>query len=127
MFDEHSGHLEHTHGFFLTLPVIYYLFVVISCSQVADALRRKNFEGETPLLHAAGATEPGAFRVIAKTLSGNEVRAGRQHTTRRTTTNRTTTVPGSAQAPTTARPFEVAQGENTFEQNQTFRGDRSRR
>lgn len=53
----------------------------VRAQQAADALCTKNFEGETPLLHAAGAPEPGAFLVIAKALSANEVRrvANTQH------------------------------------------------
>lgn len=38
-----------------------------------DALCVRNFNGETPLLQAAGAPEPGAFQVLAKTLSASEV------------------------------------------------------
>ncbi|CAM9180327.1 unnamed protein product, partial [Ectocarpus fasciculatus] len=39
----------------------------------AEALCAKNFLGETPLMQAAGAPEPGAFQAIAKFLTANNL------------------------------------------------------
>ena len=48
---------------------------LLQAMHVEDALCAHNFNGETSLLLSAGAADPGAFHVVAKTLSAGQVRS----------------------------------------------------